>query len=150
MVEPELPSSITVAVRSIGCRTNQEEMTTLSARLAEEGFRLVDATGDAQIIIVNTCSVTGATESKTRRFLKTLSESVPQAKICVTGCLAQQDAETLLALKGVSWVVGNLVKNSIPQLLRSSIGGIHTIAPTGPHSCCPAPHRHPGPYSPCP
>lgn len=126
MAEPERLS--TVAVRSIGCRTNQEEMTALSARLAEEGYRLVDATSEAQIIILNTCSVTGATESKTRRFLKTLSEDAPQAKICVTGCLAQQDPEKLLQSKGVTWVVGNSCKNNIAQLLRISTGGIHTTS----------------------
>ncbi len=124
MAEPE--RFTTVAVRSIGCRTNQEEMTALSARLAEEGYQVVDVTGEAQIIILNTCSVTGATESKTRRFLKTLSDAAPQAKICVTGCLAQQDPEMLLQSKGVSWVVGNSCKNNIAQLLRTSPGGIHT------------------------
>ncbi|MBN1756698.1 MAG: MiaB/RimO family radical SAM methylthiotransferase [Chitinispirillaceae bacterium] len=126
MAEPVKAATITI--RSIGCRTNQEEMEALSAALFEEGYRIVDATEDADIIIVNTCSVTAATESRTRRFLKKLNAAAPQAKICVTGCLAQQDPDELLNMQGVSWVVGNRLKGAIQHLLRTTSGGIHTGA----------------------
>jgi hypothetical protein len=48
----------TIAIRSIGCRTNQEEMVVLSGKLASQGYSIVDDLSSAAIIIVNTCSVT--------------------------------------------------------------------------------------------
>jgi threonylcarbamoyladenosine tRNA methylthiotransferase MtaB len=120
-----------VTLRSIGCRTNQEEMVSIAASLSEEGYRLVDAAAEANIIIVNTCSVTGAAESKTRRFLSNLAADAPQAKICVTGCLAQQDPEGLLKIQGVAWVVGNRLKNDIGHLVATQPGGSYTAALTG-------------------
>lgn len=125
MTDPDR-TVVAVTVRSIGCRTNQEEMAALSTTLSEEGFRIVDATEKADIIIVNTCSVTAATETKTRRYLRKLAEAAPRAKMCVTGCLAQQDAEAVLQIPGVTWVVGNRLKSDISRLLRTTSGGLHS------------------------
>jgi len=106
-----------VALRSIGCRTNQEEMFALKGALAKRGFSVVDSLDNAQIIIVNTCSVTSLTESKTARFLRVINNKHPAANILVTGCFAQQHGEALLKQSGVKWVVGNAHKHSIPSLL---------------------------------
>ena len=114
-----------VTFRSIGCRTNQEEMAALAAVLVEEGYRLVEHTAEAQIIIVNTCSVTAATESKTRRYLRSLAANAPHARICATGCLAQQDPSALSGIKGITWVVGNTFKKDIGNILRTFSGGVH-------------------------
>jgi len=106
-----------VALRTIGCRTNQEEMFALKGALMEKGFHVVDSLHDARIIIVNTCSVTSLTESKTARFLRTLNSKHPNASILVTGCFAQQHGAALLKYRGVEWVVGNAHKHNIPSLL---------------------------------
>jgi threonylcarbamoyladenosine tRNA methylthiotransferase MtaB len=113
-----------VALHSIGCRTNQEEMVTLSAELARHGYRTVDSISDASIIIVNTCSVTGETESKTRRMLRSISREAPHARILVTGCLAQQRPEELAAMEGVAWVVGNGSKHLIDAIINRKDPGI--------------------------
>ena len=106
-----------VALRSIGCRTNQEEIFALKGALLERGFQVVDSLDNAQIIIINTCSVTSLTESKTARFLRTVNSKHPGARILVTGCFAQQHGEALLKYRGVEWVVGNAHKRGIPALL---------------------------------
>jgi len=110
-------ASAAVALRTIGCRTNQEEMFALKGALAEKGFRVVDSLCEAQIIIINTCSVTSLTESKTARFLRSINSKHPDAHILVTGCFAQQHGAALLKYPGVEWVVGNAHKHSIPSLL---------------------------------
>lgn len=118
-----------IAIRSIGCRTNQEEMVVLSGKLASQGYSIVDDLSSAAIIIVNTCSVTGTTESKTKRLLHAISAEAPQARILVTGCLAQQLPDELIRFRGVSWVVGNNEKERIDYILNHSHGGIwHTPA----------------------
>lgn len=120
----------TVALKSIGCRTNQEEMASLSAALRAEGYSLVKNSSGADIIIINTCSVTGHTESKTKRLIKSLAKNSSGAKIMVTGCLAQQVPEELIRTRGVCWVVGNAYKKDIPAILNNKNGGLHHSALT--------------------
>lgn len=115
---------MTVALQSIGCRTNQEEMNTLQSELSSAGYRIVKNIQDAQLVIVNTCSVTSCTESKTRRFLQALSRKSPDAKILVTGCFAQQLGEELRKYPRVHWVVGNGEKHRILPILESEKDGL--------------------------
>ncbi|HON11821.1 MAG TPA: tRNA (N(6)-L-threonylcarbamoyladenosine(37)-C(2))-methylthiotransferase MtaB [Chitinispirillaceae bacterium] len=113
-----------VHIKTIGCRTNQEEMAALRVRLSREGYLLVDSPEEADVLIVNTCSVTSGTESKTSRMLRNLSSRAPSARILVTGCLAQQKPEQLKS-SGIHWVVGNTFKNSIVSILRDECGGVY-------------------------
>ena len=114
-----------VALHSIGCRTNQEEMVTLSADLVRHGYRMAGTISDASIIIVNTCSVTAETESKTRRLLRSFAGAAPQARILVTGCLAQQQPDELAGMKGVTWVVGNGSKHLIDSIIAQCPPGVY-------------------------
>lgn len=113
-----------VVLRSVGCRTNQEEMAALGNRLLSDGYSLVDKEHQADIIILNTCSVTGHTESKTRRLINSFSKKNPNAKIMLTGCLAQQSPDDLLNSPNVEWVVGNTRKSEIPEILDGSEEGL--------------------------
>ena len=121
----------TIALKSIGCRTNQEEMASLGAKLRAEGYSLVKNSSNADIIIVNTCSVTGHTESKTKRLIKSYVKKYSDARIMVTGCLAQQVPEELMATHGVRWVVGNTYKKDIPVILKSETDRLYHSELTG-------------------
>jgi threonylcarbamoyladenosine tRNA methylthiotransferase MtaB len=113
-----------VALQSIGCRTNQAEIAELRAGLVHCGFQAVDGFEGADIIILNTCSVTGHTESKIMRLLGALSREAPQAGVLVTGCMAERKKAELLKVPNVGWVVGNGCKGKIPEILRSSPPGL--------------------------
>jgi threonylcarbamoyladenosine tRNA methylthiotransferase MtaB len=113
------------AIKSIGCRTNQEEMVTLRMQLEKNGYAFTDSVHDAHYIVVNSCAVTASTESKTRRLLSALSSSAPQAKILITGCLAQQKPSELKSLQNVHWVVGNTFKNDIVSIITQDDGVFH-------------------------
>lgn len=131
----------TIAIKSFGCRTNQEEIASLSFRLAEQGHHIVDKIDEAEIVIVNTCCVTSCTEAKTRRLLHQISQNHPQAKICVTGCLAQQKVDELSAHYGARWVVGNTRKNDIPSIVNNEQGGVFwEPCPDGPVAPLPVAH----------
>ncbi len=121
----DLFPSETVAIVSMGCRTNQEEMDALSSSLLEEGYRLTDKPHEASIIIVNTCSVTGSTESKTLRILRSLVSRAPRCRMLVTGCLAQQKPHEIIKMDGVWWVVGNGCKDEISDILKLHSKGIY-------------------------
>ena len=113
-----------VLLKSIGCRTNQEEMAALGSQLAERGHCVVETIEDADIVIVNTCMVTSATEAKTRRFISALSRARPNVRICVTGCLAQHSPLDIKRRLPVTWVVGNGEKRDIPAILDDETGGV--------------------------
>ena len=113
------------AIKSIGCRTNQEEMVTLRIQLEKNGYAFTDSVHDADYIIVNSCAVTASTESKTKRLLSSMSSSAPQAKILITGCLAQQKPSELKSLQNVHWVVGNTFKNDIVAIIAHDDGVFH-------------------------
>lgn len=115
-----------VSIKSVGCRTNQEEMVTLRFQLESEGYTVSDTLENADIIIVNTCAVTSGTESKTRRLLSSLASDYPNARILITGCLAQQNPDDLKKMRNVNWVVGNTCKHEIPKLLKQDSGIFHS------------------------
>ncbi|MBN1980659.1 MAG: MiaB/RimO family radical SAM methylthiotransferase [Chitinivibrionales bacterium] len=111
---------LTVGLLYCGCRTNQQEIEALSGALVAEGFAVCTQASHADIIIVNTCSVTARAESDMKRLITSLGRKYPQARLCITGCLAQQVPEQLIGMPGVTWVVGNGSKDSIVSLLRQS------------------------------
>jgi threonylcarbamoyladenosine tRNA methylthiotransferase MtaB len=113
-----------VLLKSIGCRTNQEEMAALAAILAGGGHSVVERLQDADVVIVNTCFVTSATEAKTRHYISALSRARPGIKICVTGCLAQHSPLEIKRRLPVTWVVGNGFKQDIPSILEDRTGGV--------------------------
>ncbi len=106
-----------VALKSIGCRTNQAEIAALGAGLVRQGFQIIDGHERADIIIVNTCSVTAHTESKIIRLLGVLSREAPLARVLVTGCMAERKKAEFLKVPNVGWVVGNGCKERIPEIL---------------------------------
>ncbi len=93
-------------------------------RLMQQGYKIVEELQEAQIIIINTCTVTSSTEAKTKRLLKAISGENPTAKILLTGCLAQQKPLELKEIGSVNWVVGNTEKDQIPSILNEN-GGIY-------------------------
>jgi threonylcarbamoyladenosine tRNA methylthiotransferase MtaB len=113
-----------VWLKSLGCRTNQEEMLSLSSRLVKSGHRIVDELEEADVVIVNTCLVTAHTEAKARRMISAISRLRPGAKICVTGCLAQHSPLDIKKKLPATWVVGNTFKHDIPRILSDASGGV--------------------------
>ena len=114
-----------VLLTSLGCRTNQEEMMSLSSRLIQSGHSIVDAIGKADVVIVNTCFVTAYAETKARRMIAAISRLRPGVKICVTGCLAQHSPLDIKKKLPVTWVVGNNFKQDIPDILSDESGGVY-------------------------
>ena len=112
-----------VSLYTLGCRLNHSESESLSHQLRQQGYQIVPDDAEADICIVNTCTVTGASDSKNRQLIRSLHRRMPRAHIAVTGCQAQMEPEAMAALPGVSLVVGNEAKHQIvnwlPQLKES-------------------------------
>ncbi|HEY5672496.1 MAG TPA: tRNA (N(6)-L-threonylcarbamoyladenosine(37)-C(2))-methylthiotransferase MtaB [Malonomonas sp.] len=102
--------SQTVAIVTLGCKTNQFESAAISEQLVRAGYQQVDFEAGAELVIVNTCTVTAATDSQSRNLIRRARRINPQSRVVVTGCYAQVDPQALAALPGVALVVGNQEK----------------------------------------
>lgn len=104
-----------VYLRALGCRLNQAEMDSLGGRLAADGMRLASASGQADVIVLNTCAVTAEAARDARRLVRRWHRSRPEAAIVLTGCQATLTPEALAALPGVTAVLGNAAKDGLAR-----------------------------------
>lgn len=107
-------------VKSFGCRASQADGAALEAGLTAKGLVPVGATGDADVVVLNTCTVTSTADDELRQTVRRIHRERPQARIVVTGCYAQRAPQEIAALPGVSVVVGNSHKTEIPEMLSDS------------------------------
>jgi len=104
-------------VKTFGCRASQADGAALEAGLASQGLTSVSNMADADFVVLNTCTVTATADDELRQTVRRIHRAQPDARIVVTGCYAQRAPEEIAKLPGVSLVVGNSHKNSIPDLL---------------------------------
>jgi threonylcarbamoyladenosine tRNA methylthiotransferase MtaB len=114
-----------VFVQSFGCRTSQADGAAIEASLAERDFVPVRDPASADLVVLNTCTVTHSADVDTRRVIRGLHRDYPEAEILVTGCYAQRAPKELATLKGVRWVVGNSHKPQIAELLAQDTEEYH-------------------------
>lgn len=107
----------TVAVATLGCKVNQFESEALMASLEEAGYRLVPFGETADITIVNTCTVTHRADFQSRQLVRRASRFSPESLVVVTGCYSQVDPEAVVKTGAAQYLVGNVEKNRIPDLL---------------------------------
>ena len=109
----------TFFIEQFGCRATQADAAAIERQLCARGFDRASGADSADLVVVNTCTVTAAADAQARRAIRTIHRSNPAARIIATGCYAQRAPEELAALSGVEWVVGNSHKPEIPRLAES-------------------------------
>jgi threonylcarbamoyladenosine tRNA methylthiotransferase MtaB len=107
----------TVAFVTLGCRVNQADTHQMQALLEARGLRTVPADCAADVVVINTCAVTGRAELSDRQAIRRAGRASPEARVVVTGCWAQTSPESVATLGGVDLVVGNADKGRLPDLL---------------------------------
>ena len=108
-------------IQQFGCRATQADGAAIERQLLDRGCVPAPSGSDADVVVVNTCTVTSAADAQARDAIRKLHASNPTTKIIVTGCYAQRAPAELAALPGVSFVVGNSHKPQIPNLISSPI-----------------------------
>jgi len=106
-----------LAIVTLGCKTNQFESAAMVEQLTNNGYRQVDFAAGADLVIVNTCTVTAATDSQSRNLIRRAQRLNPAARIVVTGCYAQVNPAELQQIPGVSLIIGNEEKKELLRLL---------------------------------
>ncbi|MFL6386887.1 MAG: tRNA (N(6)-L-threonylcarbamoyladenosine(37)-C(2))-methylthiotransferase MtaB [Terriglobales bacterium] len=103
-------------VQSFGCRATQADGAALERQLATKGLAQSHSAREADVVVLNTCTVTAAADQDARASIRRIHRENPAAKIMVTGCYAQRAPQEIAALPGVSWVVGNSHKHRVAEI----------------------------------
>ncbi len=104
------------SIVTLGCRVNQYESEAIAGLLEKDGFTIVPFGEEADVTVVNTCTVTAESDRKSRQHIRKAQSASPGAPVIVTGCFAQVSPEEAAAIPGVSAVIGNAEKSRIPAL----------------------------------
>ena len=124
-----------IFIKTLGCKVNQCESEAIRSALMESDQAFVDAEpGGADVVIVNTCTVTRKAAMQSRQAVRQAIRANPQARVVVTGCHAQTAPEELTAIEGVDWIVGNRDKHRIArQIIDGTLADADVVA----HFPCP-------------
>jgi len=104
-------------VQNFGCRASQSDGAALDAMLSAKGLESADQRACADLVVLNTCTVTSSADEDLRQTLRRVHRENPAARILVTGCYAQRAPQELASFPGVEWVVGNSHKTQIADLV---------------------------------
>ncbi len=107
-------------VQNFGCRATQADGAALESLLAAKGLESAPERSAADLVILNTCTVTASADEDVRQSIRRVHRENTAARILVTGCYAQRAPEELAAMPGVEWVVGNSHKAQIAELVTAA------------------------------
>ena len=110
-----------IAYVTLGCKLNFSETSTLAREFASRGYSAVPAGEEADVYVINTCSVTETADKKCRNAIRKFHKLSPDAVIAVTGCYAQLKAEEIAEIEGVSVVAGARDKGRLCDLVEEAL-----------------------------
>ena len=91
-----------VAITTLGCKVNQYESSALAGKFEERGYEVVPFAAEADVYVINTCTVTGRSDYQSRQLIRRAARRNPGAIIVVTGCYAQVAPQELEAMPEVT------------------------------------------------
>ena len=112
-----------VAVHTLGCKVNQYESAALEGMFRQRGYQVVDFNGEADVYLINTCTVTQLGDRKSRQLIRKAARANPEALVVVTGCYAQTSPGEVAAVPGVDLVVGLRDRAGLVDLVESAQKG---------------------------
>ncbi len=114
-------------VENFGCRATQADGATIEQQFRAQGMERADLVADAELVVLNTCTVTASADQDARAAIRRIHRQNPECKIVVTGCYAQRAPDEIAALPGVSQVIGNSHKHQLAELVPRK--GMHAFVP---------------------
>ena len=110
-------------IATFGCRTNQADSAAIREDFLSREFQETQQCRQADVIVVNSCTVTHRADQQVRQLTRSLRRQSPAAYLVVAGCYAQRAPRTLARIGGVDMVVGNSHKNHLVQMVTASDSG---------------------------
>ena len=105
---------------TFGCRCNQADSSAIRESMHRKGLEETASHFDADLVVVNSCTVTHRTDQQVRQTVRRFHRDNPGARIVVTGCYAQRDPDALAAIPGVSLTIGNADRDRLVNVLQES------------------------------
>ena len=128
----------TIAAHTLGCKVNQYDTQAMLELFIREGYRTVPMESQADVYLINTCTVTGTGDKKSLQLIRKIRREHPSSLLVVCGCMAQNRGEELLST-GADLVLGTQRRNEVTALIRQ-------VAETGRPVCAVAPLRDNQPF----
>ncbi|MBM3445286.1 MAG: tRNA (N(6)-L-threonylcarbamoyladenosine(37)-C(2))-methylthiotransferase MtaB [Bacteroidetes bacterium] len=116
----------TIALHTLGCKLNFSETSTLGRLMEQEGFVKKEFEDQADIYVINTCSVTENADKECRQLVRRIQRKNEKAVVVVTGCYAQLKPEEIAKIPGVDLVLGAAEKFNLPKHLKDFTKGDDT------------------------
>src|SRR6187401_1200617 len=113
----------TVAFHTLGCKLNFSETSTLSRMLENEGFEKKEFDDQADVYVINTCSVTDNADKECRQIVRRIQRKAPESLVVITGCYAQLKPKQIAEIPGVNLVLGAAEKFNLAQHIRELSNG---------------------------
>lgn len=111
----------TVAIYTLGCKVNQYETNAMMQKLKEAGYEIVDFEQEADVYIINTCTVTNMADKKSRQMLRRVKEVSPNSILVAVGCYAQVAKQELEKIPEIDLILGINEKNDIVNYIGKAI-----------------------------
>lgn len=113
-----------IAFKTLGCRLNQYETDALASTFKEKDYQIVDYSDAADAYVINTCTVTKQSDTKSRNIIRQAAKNNPDAVVVVTGCMVNNHRNELeKSLENVTYFVDNEEKSQINNLIDSHFKG---------------------------
>lgn len=109
---------MTFNIITFGCKVNQCESENISSGMTKNGFKFVESFENADVVIVNSCTVTSESDRKLRQTISKIKRVNPKCAIVLSGCMPQAEPEFAKKLENVDIIVGNTNKFHIPKILK--------------------------------
>ena len=116
----------TVALHTLGCKLNYAETSALERLLEQDGFVKKEFTEEADVYVINTCSVTANADKECRQLVRRIQRKAPEAMVVITGCYAQLKPTEIAKIPGVDLVLGAAEKFNITAHLKELTHGDST------------------------
>ncbi|HAG09979.1 MAG TPA: tRNA (N(6)-L-threonylcarbamoyladenosine(37)-C(2))-methylthiotransferase MtaB [Desulfotomaculum sp.] len=113
----------TFAVATLGCKVNQYESSVMTGMFKNRGYQAVEFGQQADIYLINTCTVTHLSDRKSRQLIRRAVKTNPNALVIVTGCYAQTSPHEIMDIEGVNLVVGTADRDKIIDLAEKAQEG---------------------------
>lgn len=121
----------TVAFITLGCKVNQTETEAMTGLFRQRGYTVEDSSVQADVCVINTCSVTHLGERKSRQMIRRATRLNPGAIIAVTGCFAQISPADAAAIDGVDVVIGTRDRHRIVDFVEEALREKHPVLAVG-------------------
>lgn len=108
-----------IAFYTIGCKVNQYETQALKEAFAAAGYRIVGEEDEADVYVINTCTVTNLADRKSRQYIRRAKKRNPAAVVAAVGCYVQMNPEEAASIREIDLLAGTNEKAALPAYLEA-------------------------------